>query len=326
VSSHRVVNQTSAAPDGAGDRAYLSAVGERVRNMRASRGLSRRTLAQGSGVSERYLASLESGRGNASILLLRQIAAAMGVTVEALARSRPEASTDLTLLHQWVDHLDEADARRALRVLRAEFAARPERRRRQIALIGLRGAGKTTLGSALAARRDAPFVELDREIESAAGASLSEVFMLYGQTAYRRYERRALETLLARDDAFVVATGGGIVAEPETFDLLRASCFVVWLKATPEEHMARVVAQGDKRPMAGNREAMDDLRRILERRDALYRRADATVDTSGKSVSQSLRQLERVIRAAANSPDAGRARDARTLSRTAPASASHDHL
>jgi XRE family aerobic/anaerobic benzoate catabolism transcriptional regulator len=177
-------------------------------------------------------------------------------------------------------------------MLRREFGAGVRERRRRIALIGLRGAGKTTLGAMLAARRRIPFVELDREIELAAGASLAELFLLYGQAAYRRHERRALEALLLRDEAMVIATGGSLVSEPETFDLLLSTCHVVWLKARPEEHMARVVAQGDQRPMAGSGEAMDDLKRILAGRDLLYRKADAIVDTSGKSIAQSLRLLE----------------------------------
>jgi XRE family aerobic/anaerobic benzoate catabolism transcriptional regulator len=166
---------------------------------------------------------------------------------------------------------------------------------RRVALIGLRGAGKTTLGRMIAAKRRVPFIELDREIELAAGASLAELFLLYGQAAYRRHERRALEALLLRDEPMVIATGGSIVSEPETFDLLLSTCQVVWLKAKPEEHMARVIAQGDQRPMAGSSEAMEDLKRILAGRDLLYRKADAIVDTSGKSIGQSLRLLERAV-------------------------------
>jgi XRE family aerobic/anaerobic benzoate catabolism transcriptional regulator len=280
-------------PGRAGDLAYLAAIGERVRTVRARRGMSRKILSRDSGVSERYLASLEAGRGNVSILLLKQIAKAMNVPVEELARSTPEAPSELALMEQWLGRLSPSEARRAWQWLRREFAAVAPARMQRIALIGLRGAGKTTLGSKLARKRGVPFVELDREIELAAGAPLAELFLLYGQAAYRRYERRSLEALLARGEPMVIATGGGLVSEPETFDLLLSTCFVVWLKAQPEEHMARVVAQGDQRPMGGSREAMDDLRRILAVRDALYRRADAIVDTSRKSVAQSLRLLGR---------------------------------
>jgi XRE family aerobic/anaerobic benzoate catabolism transcriptional regulator len=270
---------------------YLAAIGERVRQVRARRGMSRRTLARDSGVSERYLASLESGRGNVSILLLKQIAQAVDVPVEHLARSGPEAPAEVALLMQWLSRLSAPEIRRASDTLHRVFGARTDGRKRRIALIGLRGAGKTTLGTRLAARRRVPFIELDREIERAAGASLAELFLLYGLPAYRRHERRALEALLLRDEPMVIATGGSIVSEPETFDLLLSTCRVIWLKAKPDEHMARVVAQGDQRPMAGSIEAMEDLKRILAGRELLYRKADAIVDTSGKTVGQSLKLL-----------------------------------
>ncbi|MEP6996901.1 MAG: helix-turn-helix transcriptional regulator [Betaproteobacteria bacterium] len=289
-----------ALPGRAADLAYLAAIGERVREMRARRGMSRRILARDSGVSERYLALLESGRGNASILLLKQIAQAMDLPVEELVRSGPEAPAEMTLLTHWLSRLTAAELRRASDTLRRAFGAGTQERTRRIALIGLRGAGKTTLGARLAARRRIPFIELDREIERAAGASLAELFLLYGQPAYRRHERRALEALLLRDEPMVIATGGSIVSEPETFDLLLSTCRVVWLKARPEEHMARVVAQGDQRPMAGSTEAMEDLKRILAGRDLLYRKADAIVDTSGKSLAQSLKLLEQAAGAAAS--------------------------
>jgi XRE family aerobic/anaerobic benzoate catabolism transcriptional regulator len=276
------------------DSAYLAAIGERVREIRARRGMSRRVLARDSGVSERYLASLESGCGNVSILLLKQIAQAIDVPVEQLARSGPEASTEVAMLTQWLSRLSAAEIRRASDTLHRAFGTAAQQRKHRIALIGLRGAGKTTLGTRLAARRHVPFIELDREIEQAAGASLAELFLLYGLPAYRRHERRALEALLLRDEALVIATGGSIVSEPETFDLLLSTCRVVWLKAKPEEHMARVVAQGDQRPMAGSTEAMEDLKRILAGRELLYRKADAIVDTSGKSIAQTLRLLEQV--------------------------------
>jgi XRE family aerobic/anaerobic benzoate catabolism transcriptional regulator len=178
--------------------------------------------------------------------------------------------------------------------LMREFGSSPLERMKRIALIGLRGAGKSTLGAMLARQLVVPFVELDREVEREAGTSLSEIFLLYGQQGYRRYERRCLEKVLQRDRC-VIATGGSIVSEPGTYDLLLSTCFTVWLKAQPEEHMARVVAQGDTRPMAGNAEAMDDLRRILEGRAALYGQADATVDTAGRTVERSLKDLRKVI-------------------------------
>ncbi|HEY2862489.1 MAG TPA: helix-turn-helix transcriptional regulator [Casimicrobiaceae bacterium] len=294
----RVSVADRALPGRAADLAYLAAIGDRVRQIRARRGMSRRILARDSGVSERYLASLESGRGNVSILLLKQIAQAMDVPVEQLARSAPEAPAELALLAHWLSRLTGPEIRRASEMLRRAFGAGAAARARRVALIGLRGAGKTTLGSMIAAKRRVPFIELDREIELAAGASLAELFLLYGQAAYRRHERRALEALLLREGPMVIATGGSIVSEPETFDLLLSTCQVIWLKAEPEEHMARVIAQGDQRPMAGSIEAMEDLKRILAGRDLLYRKADAIVDTSGKSIGQSLRLLERAMGAA----------------------------
>ena len=290
-----------------GDAAYLAAIGDRVREIRARRGMSRRTLAHDSGVSERYLASLESGRGNVSILLLKQIAQAIDVPVEQLTRNGPEAPTEVALLMQWLSRLSAPEIRRASDTLHRAFGAGGQERKRRIALIGLRGAGKTTLGKRLAAKRRVPFIELDREIERAAGASLAELFLLYGLPAYRRHERRALEALLLRDEAMVIATGGSIVSEPETFDLLLSTCRVVWLKAKPEEHMSRVVAQGDQRPMAGSTEAMEDLKRILAGRELLYRKADAIVDTSGKSIAQSLRLLAQVTALAGTTEGAKRA-------------------
>ena len=167
----------------------------------------------------------------------------------------------------------------------------------RIALIGLRGAGKSTLGARLARKLDVPFVELDREIEREAGTSLSEIFLLYGQAGYRRYERRCLEKVLERNGRAVIATGGSIVSEQSTYELLLSTCFTVWLKAEPEEHMARVVAQGDTRPMAGNDQAMDDLRRILGGRAALYGQADVVVNTAGQSVEKSFAKLRKAVSA-----------------------------
>jgi XRE family aerobic/anaerobic benzoate catabolism transcriptional regulator len=179
--------------------------------------------------------------------------------------------------------------------LAREYGNAVEQRGKRIALIGLRGAGKSTLGGRLAKLLDAPFIELDREIEREAGTSLSEIFLLYGQAGYRRYERRSLEKVLGKNQRAVIATGGSIVSEPGTYDLLLSECLTVWLKAEPEEHMARVIAQGDTRPMAGSNEAMDDLRRILAGRVALYGQADVTVDTAGKSIDKSLAELRKAV-------------------------------
>jgi len=275
---------------------FLRALGERVRDARARRGMSRKILAQDSGVSERYLAQLESGEGNVSVLLLRQIAQALSLPVTDLLREENGQPVELSLILQFLHRLPPARLGAVREQLQQQFGESPAQRRQRIALIGLRGAGKSTLGARIARELDVPFVELDREIEREAGTGLSEIFLLYGQAGYRRYERRALEKVLERHERCVIATGGSIVSEPGTYDLLLSACYTVWLRADPEEHMARVVAQGDTRPMAGNVEAMDDLRRILAGRGVLYGQADAVVDTAGRTVEQSLKELKRAVR------------------------------
>jgi len=285
-----------AAPNlSAGDAEFLRKLGERVREARARRGMSRRILARDSGVSERYLAQLEAGQGNVSVLLLRQIGAALGIALNDLLRDDDNQPVELTLIQQFLQRLPKQRLARIRAQLLRDFGSPPADRGKRIALIGLRGAGKSTLGSALARKFDVPFVELDQEIERDAGISLSEIFLLYGQQGYRRYERRCLERVIEGHERCVIATGGSIVSEPATYDLLLSTCFTVWLKAAPEEHMARVVAQGDTRPMAGNAQAMEDLRRILDGRGMLYGQADATVDTAGQTVEQSLRALKKAV-------------------------------
>ena len=280
----------------AGEAAYLRALGERIREARARRGMTRKILARDSEVSERYLAQLEAGQGNISIALLRQVAQAMGLPLTDLVREEPDRPVELTLLIQTLSRLGPKELAQARRLLSETFGAAVEsERRHRIALIGLRGAGKSTLGARLAKALDAPFIELDREIERESGTSLGVIFDLYGQSAYRRYERRALEAVIERHDRAVIATGGSIVSEPATFDLLLSACFTVWLTASPEEHMSRVMAQGDTRPMADNEAAMEDLRRILAGRHTLYAKADAVVDTAGKTIEQSLAELRSAV-------------------------------
>ncbi|MSP97059.1 MAG: helix-turn-helix domain-containing protein [Betaproteobacteria bacterium] len=240
------------------DEAFLVRLGERVRTWRDGRRITRKTLAQASGVSERYLAQLESGQGNMSILLLRQLAQAMQIPLEDLVRETPGTP-----------------------------------RRNRIALVGLRGAGKSTLGEKLAAELDTPFIELDREIEREAGTTLAELFGMYGQEGFRRYERRALERVLIDNPRCVIATGGSLVTAQETYERLLSSCFTVWLKAAPAEHMARVVAQGDMRPIHGRAAAMDDLEQLLSERRHLYARADVAVDTAGRTLRTSLADLRK---------------------------------
>ncbi len=246
------------------ESAYLSRLGERVRAWRGEHAMTRKSLALASGVSERYLAQLEAGQGNISVLLLRKVARAMGVAVESLVHEE-------------------------------------EIRDKCIALIGLRGAGKSTLGKKLAETMGLPFVELDREVEKEAGAELGEVFAMYGQEAFRRFERRALERVLARHESAVIAAGGGLVTDPGTYQLLLERCQCIWLKASPEEHMARVIAQGDMRPFKGKTyghgrsSALDEIRQLLAGREKLYRRAAATVDTTDKTLRQSLADLRKAL-------------------------------
>jgi XRE family aerobic/anaerobic benzoate catabolism transcriptional regulator len=282
----------SASADPGSESDYLRLLGERVRETRARRGMTRKILARDSGVSERYLAQLETGQGNVSILLLRQIAQALDTPLQALVLDGPEPPVDLVHTTEFLRRLPATELVEARRVLVEHFGGVDlEARRGRIALIGLRGAGKSTLGAMLANRIEAPFLELDRLIEQESGVSLSVIFDLYGQSGFRRLERRVLDEVIERYPRFVLATGGSLVSEPATFERLLTMCFTVWLRATPEEHMQRVIAQGDMRPMADNRESMADLRRILDVREPLYGKADAVINTSGRSVEESLETL-----------------------------------
>jgi XRE family aerobic/anaerobic benzoate catabolism transcriptional regulator len=236
---------------------FLIQLGERVRAWRSEHATTRKALAAASGVSERFLAQLEAGQGNISVLRLRELARAMSVPLESLVREAPKKEL--------------------------------------VALIGLRGAGKSTLGAKLAEALKAPFIELDKEVEREAGAVLGEVFAMYGQEAFRRFERRALERVLAQHQRAVIAAGGGLVTDAGTYEQLLARCYCVWLKTKPDEHMARVIAQGDMRPFKGRSAALDEIKQLLEDRENLYARADATLDTSGKTVRQSLADLRKVV-------------------------------
>jgi XRE family aerobic/anaerobic benzoate catabolism transcriptional regulator len=292
----------SQTPAGTDDRRdpFLVGLGEAVRTLRARRGMTRRALAVEAGVSERHLANLESGVGNASILVLRQVAAALDVPLADLFDARPDASAEAALIRDLLRDRAEGELQRARLMLSRLFgdASQGGGRRTRIALIGLRGAGKSTLGRMLAADLGYPFVELNREIERLAGCGVAEIHSLYGPSAYRRYERRALDDVVQRLRQAVIATPGGLVSDATTFNRLLDRCFTVWLQATPDEHMSRVLAQGDYRPMAGNGEAMDDLRRILAGRTPFYAKADVTFETSGRTLEQSFAGLRRVIHTA----------------------------
>jgi XRE family aerobic/anaerobic benzoate catabolism transcriptional regulator len=287
-----------ATPDdhAAGDAAFLAAVGRRVRERRAHAGLTRKRLAQAADVSERYLGQLETGAGNISILLLRRIAIALNVPLPELLAPGPvdpDQGRIVSLLARIPAHR-RADA---LARLADEFDGQEASKRHRIALIGVRGAGKSTLGSALAEALGIAFVELNREVERETGLPAAEVFDLYGQAGYRRIEHRCLERVLSAHEHAVLSLGGGVVSEGDTFDLLLRTCRTVWLKASPEEYMARVLAQGDLRPMTGHEDAMEDLKRILAAREPMYRKADLIVDTAGQSPAASLEALRRAVSA-----------------------------
>jgi XRE family aerobic/anaerobic benzoate catabolism transcriptional regulator len=277
------------------DSDFLAALGRRVRELRERRGMTRKRMALEADVSERYLGQLETGEGNVSMLLLRRVAAALNVTLGEVLLPEQEDSVERRLIRRFLERIPAHRLEDVIFRLMREFGHEEAARRKRIALIGLRGAGKSTLGKLLAKELNAPFIELDGEVERETGLPLNEIFSLYGQAGYRRIERRCLERVIEKHERAVISVGGGIVAEEDGFKLLLGNCFTVWLKAAPEEHMARVVAQGDLRPMAGNEEAMDDLKRILAAREPLYRKADAVVDTSGQTTEASLAKLRGLV-------------------------------
>lgn len=272
---------------------FLEQLGQRVRTMRALRGMSRKVLAKVSGISERYIAQLEAGRGNVSIVLLRRVSNAMAAHLEDLipaAESGPDWPVIRDLLRKASPN-QIAQAKDILAGLGQGDQAQRKMPFAGIALIGLRGAGKSTLGRMLAKKIGWSFVELNKEIEAQNGLSVAEIIALYGQEGFRRMEQSALGQLLARRELMVLATGGGIVSEPLTFDLILSSFYTIWLKAEPEEHMARVRGQGDLRPMADDRSAMAELRNILVSREPLYARASAVVDTAGLTINDAAARL-----------------------------------
>jgi XRE family aerobic/anaerobic benzoate catabolism transcriptional regulator len=275
---------------------YLQRLGERVRTLRNQRGMTRKALAQHAHVSERYLAQLETGKGNGSIVLLRRIARAIGLPVTQLVHEGAEPALDLVLVSQFLERLSPAALAEARDLLLKHFSEpSDDTRRRRVALIGLRGGGKSTIGRLLAERLDIPFIELDREVERRSGATLSEIFDMFGQETFRRAEREALDDVLRQHQNFVMATSGSIVTEPGTLELLLASCLTVWVKAEPDEHMQRVMAQGDMRPMAKSARAMQDLMSILRSREPLYAKAEIALSTSGKTPEQNVAELLNLI-------------------------------
>jgi XRE family aerobic/anaerobic benzoate catabolism transcriptional regulator len=259
--------------------------------------MTRKMLARDSGVSERYLAEIETGRGNISVLVLRRLAKALNVSIDNLLFEGPEPPVELVHTVEFLRRLPLGDLKLARQLLLHQFGGiDPAARHRRIALIGLRGAGKSSLGSALAGRLEMPFLELDQLIEQESGLNLSLIFDFRGQSGFRQLERQCLEDVIQRYPRFVMATGGSLVSEPGTFERLLSSCFTVWVKASPKEHMERVMAQGDMRPMSDNRDAMSDLQRILAEREVFYSKADIQLDTSGRSFEESLETLVQALR------------------------------
>lgn len=277
------------------EAAFLNALGRRVRDLRERRGMSRKQVARESGVSERHLAHLEVGEGNISILLLRRIARVLDISLADLLSNHDGESAGQQRVRRLLERVPAERLEDVVFRLMRDFGDEDSGRRRRIALIGLRGAGKSTLGPRLAQELGVPFMEIDREIERDAGMPVAEIFSLYGQAGYRRFEKRALERVVNENERAVLSVGGGIVSQPDTYAFLLASCHTVWLRAAPEEHMTRVVEQGDLRPMAGHEEAMDDLRRILKARESLYAKADAIVETTGVDVETSFARLRQAV-------------------------------
>ena len=275
-------------------QALLARVGERVRKARELKGMSRRLVSEASGVSPRYLAQLEAGAGNISIGLLQRIAIALGYRIEWLIGEDDALASEVM---QVADLFRSAPVKTRQRVLDALHPAAPKSLRAQrICLIGLRGAGKSTLGTMAGQALRLPFVELNREIEDQAGMPVNEIIAMYGQEGYRTLEQQAVNRVISIYDTLILAVAGGIVSEPETYERLLAHFHTIWLKASPSEHMSRVLAQGDTRPMAGNPESMDQLKSILKSREALYQRATAQLDTTSKPLKTSVDELAHLIR------------------------------
>ena len=283
---------------------FLVSLGEHVRALRSRRGMTRKALSSAAEVSERHLANLEYGAGNASVLVLLQVARALNCTLAELLNDPTTRSPEWLMIREMLEHSDEATLRRVREGVGEMLGTggahgRGElQRSARVALVGLRGAGKSTLGRMLAEDLGFPFVELSREIEKFAGCSINEIQALYGQNAYRRYERRAMEAAIQIYPEAVIATPGGLVSDPATFNLLLAHCMTVWLDADPDDHMKRVAAQGDLRPMAGNREAMEDLKSILAVRAAFYSKAEFRLDTSAAAIGPTFHELRRMVRGA----------------------------
>jgi XRE family aerobic/anaerobic benzoate catabolism transcriptional regulator len=290
-----------ATTDEAQRHPFLVALGERVRTLRSRRGMTRKAVAVAADVSERHLANLEYGTGNASVLVLLQVSQALHCSLTELLGDVTTSSPEWLLIRELLENRNEADLRRARVAIGSllgggAVAGGDAGRSARIALIGLRGAGKSTLGQRLADDLGYAFIELSREIEKFAGCSINEIHALYGTPAYRRYERRALEEAIQIYPEVVIATPGGLVSDAANFNLLLSHCTTIWLQADPADHMGRVAAQGDMRPMAASREAMEDLKRILAGRSAFYSKADLQFNTSAYNVDDAFAALRQQVR------------------------------
>src|SRR5690349_13304911 len=286
----------SAEASGRGDSAFAAEIGRMVRLGRARRGMSRRQLAQESGTSERYLAQIEGGTGNPSVLVLRAIADALEMPMFELLPQTGGVAAPYARIIDLIGRAPPSDLASIAELIERQLAhAAATDRARRIGLVGLRGAGKSTLGKLLAEKLGVPFVELDRMVEQQYGASIPLLIEMSGVATFRRHERACLERVIAENKSAVIATAGGIVSNPETYGLLLRRTHTVWISAQPQEHMSRVMKQGDFRPMAKNREAMADLHSILESRRADYARAELNLDTSGATVQQSFAKLTRLV-------------------------------
>lgn len=276
--------------------AYIDRIANLVRGMRAQRGMTRKVLSKHSGISERYLAQVETGQANMSVSLLWRLAEAMNVGINEILPFECSGCIRLEPLQKLVSTLSPEQELRAFELLQKEFAANESdtKQVKAVALIGLRGAGKTTLGAQVAESMGVPFVRLSDVIEKQGGLDLQELLTLYGQKAYRKLERQAIDFVLENYDRVVLEIGGSLVSERETYGYVRRHFYTVWLRAQPEEHMNRVMAQGDLRPMAASQKAMDDLKLILTEREPYYSQADAVVDTSGRSIEECAADLAKV--------------------------------
>ncbi|MFK5977417.1 MAG: helix-turn-helix transcriptional regulator [Rhizobiaceae bacterium] len=272
----------------------LRTVGDRVKSLRARKGISRRALSEDSGVSQRYLAQLESGSGNISIGLLLKVANALDFKIEWLVSEEDPWNSDLSMAKYLLNNATIEQRAQVIKMLEPQATSNLKSNR--IAFIGLRGAGKSTLGRLASDDLGIPFLELNDEVEKVSGIPVHEVFALYGQEGYRQLERQSLEQTIAMHDSLILAVAGGIVSNPETFNYLLQHFHTIWLKADPEDHMSRVRGQGDERPMAGKPDAMDDLQQILFSRESLYARADIEIDTARKTLTESLKHVVAAIK------------------------------